>query len=60
MNMDNELDENINIMANRLKCVIKSLSANIYDANEQSVVKKLALELAYNINIETQNMFNQK
>lgn len=24
MNIDNELDENINIMADRLKCVIKS------------------------------------
>lgn len=38
----------------------KKLSANIYDVNEQSVVRKLALEFAYNINIETQNMFNQK
>lgn len=58
MNIDTEIAENVCILADRLKCIIKIMSENNYNAEEQIVIKSLAKEFAYNINIETQNLFN--
>ncbi len=60
MNIDTELAENVCILADRLKCIIKILSENHYNTEEQFVIKNLAEEFAYNINVETQNIFNKK
>lgn len=58
MNIDTECAENVCILADRLKCSIKSLYANNFTPEEKIVMQNLTRELGYNINIETDNMFN--
>ena len=55
MNIRDENIEGIEILCKRLNCILKSLSFNKFDKNEQTIMKNLAKEIAYNINVETSN-----
>ena len=59
MNFNTEIIENIIIMADRLKCIIKIMSENNLNCDEQTILENLMKELGYNINIEIDNVINQ-
>ena len=60
MNIDIECAENVCILADRLKCSVKSLYTNNFTPEETITMQNLTKEIAYNINIEIFNMLNTK
>ena len=58
MIIEKENIKQINILTNRLNCILKCLSDKKLNDDDMVILKTLALEVAYNINVETNNIFN--
>lgn len=58
MNIDKESTEQINILCNRLNCLLKCLSSAKLNIIEELTLENLVKEFAYNIRVETDNIFS--
>ncbi len=58
MNIDEECAEQVNVLCNRLKCLLKCLSSAKLNIIEELILESLVKEFAYNIRVETDNIFS--
>ena len=58
MNIDEECAEQVNVLCNRLNCLLKCFASVKLNHTEELVLENLVKEFAYNIRVETDNIFS--